>query len=134
MTVFKDEQTSLGGAVNYLGQNAHNVKSTTEDAVTLTTDEFINGVYIQSGTPGTSIKTTPTAAQIVAAIQGCVVGTQFDFVVHNGGDGALTITAGTGVTGLGTLTITAAKNRMFKGYVTATDTPAVTLIGLAELA
>lgn len=134
MTVFKAAQTDLNEAVRVLSQNVYNVKSTSEDDVTLSVTEFINGVYIQAGTPGTTAKTTPTAAAIVAAIQGCAVGTAFEFIVVNGGDGVLTVTAGDGVTGSGTLTVAAAKNRRFFGLVTAVGTPAVTLIGMAALA
>lgn len=42
--------------------------------------------------------TTPTAALIVAGINGCVVGTSFDVDVINYGDTTLTIGLGTGVT------------------------------------
>lgn len=44
--------------------------------------------------------TTPTAAALVAAIEGCQVGTAFDVDVINYGDTTLTIGLGTGVTKL----------------------------------
>jgi hypothetical protein len=121
-------------AIMTLAKRVHNVKSTAEDDVTLTVAEFINGLYIQTGTPGTTAKTTPTAAQIVAAIPEAAVGTMFEFVVDNGGDATLTVTAGDGVTGSGTLTVAAAKNRLFRGYITNVDTPAVRLVACAALA
>lgn len=134
MAVFQSAQTSTDGAVTTLSQNAHNVRSTTEDDVTLTTAQFINGVYIQTGTPGTSTKTTPTATEIVNAIRGCTVGTSFDFVIDNGGDGTLTLAAGTDVTLSGTATVAAAKNKLFRAYVTNATTPAVRVICMAQLA
>lgn len=121
-------------AIMDIAANAFNVKSTSEDAVTLTVTEFINGVYIQTGTPGTSIKTSPTAAAIVAAIIGCAIGSKFEFIVDNGGDAALTLAAGDGVTISGTATITEAKTRMFVGVVTAVTVPAVRVISMAQLA
>ena len=134
MTVLKDTYNSDQATILQLGANQYNYKSTTEDAVTLTVDEFVNGIYHQSGTPGTSVKTTPTAAAIVAAMNNPLVGTTFEFIVLNAGDGALTITGGTGVTVTPIATITAAKSRKFVGVVTAVGTPAVLLIALAELA
>jgi len=44
--------------------------------------------------------TTPTAAALVAAIEGCQVGTSFELDVINYGDTTLTIGLGTGVTKL----------------------------------
>jgi hypothetical protein len=121
-------------AIMDLAANAYNVKSTTEGAVTLSVAEFINGAYFQTGTPGAVTKTTPTAAAIVAAIIGCAVGTTFEFILVNDGDGTLTVGAGDSVTLSGTATVLAAKNRVFKGIVTDVDTPAVTVVCAAALA
>lgn len=121
-------------AISKIATNAHNYKSTTEGAVTLTAAEFVNGTYIQGGTPGAVSKTTPTAALIAAAYPEAQVGTKFVFDLHNGGDGVLTLVGGTGVTLLGTATCAAAKNKRFVGVFTAVDTPAVTVICGAQLA
>lgn len=122
-------------AIYKLAQKAYNYKSTTEGAVTLSVAELVNGIYVQTGTPGAVAKTTPTGAAIVEAIPEAVVGTTFEFVLHNGGDGTLTFTAAaSGVTLLGTATVAAGKNRRFMGVITNVDTPAVTIVCLAALA
>lgn len=125
---------STTAAVMDLAANAYNYKSTAEGAVTITVAEFINGVYVQTGTPGAVTKTSPTAAAIVAVVIGCAVGSKFEFIVDNGGNGALTLAAGTGVTLSGTATVGIAKTRVFMGVVTNVGTPAVRVIAGAELA
>lgn len=65
---------------------------------TLTAAQFVGALYqITGGT--TATLTTPTAAQIVAAIPNCQIGDSFFFVVQNGGSGTATLAAGSGVTG-----------------------------------
>jgi hypothetical protein len=133
--LFKVAQGALNDAVNLLGQNIYNVKSTAEVSVTLTTTEFIDAVYIQTGTPGAANKTTPTAAAIVAAIRGAAVGSVFDFWLDNGGDNTITIVAGAGVTLSGTATCATTKNKRFTGVVTniGAATEAVRVICGAQL-
>lgn len=132
--MFTTAPKSNTDAIMSIGANAFDVTSVATGAATLTTDQFINGVYIQTGTPGAVTKTTPTAAAIVAAIIGCVVGSTFEFIFDNGGNGIVTIAAGTGVTLSGTATVGIAKNRRFTGVVTNVASPAVRVICGAELA
>jgi hypothetical protein len=66
-------------------------------ARTLTAAELLNGL-LRIDTQDAQTATTPTAALLVAAINGCVVGTAFDVDVINYGDTTLTIGLGTGVT------------------------------------
>lgn len=126
--MFKEEQKSLDQAIMTLAQRKTTRTAEVGAAGTLTVDKFVNGLYhqVDGGTPGT--KTTPTAAEIVAGIRGCVVGTSFEFSVYNA-DGADTLTVGAGdsVTIAGTATIAAGKFRKFYGVVTNVDTPAVHL-------
>ena len=65
--------------------------------VTLTTAQILQGILPVDCQDAGSI-TTPTAAAIVAAINGCQVGTSFDLDVVNYGDTTLTMALGTGVT------------------------------------
>lgn len=65
--------------------------------VQLTTAQMFQGILPVDCQDAGSI-TTPTAAQIVAAINGCMVGTAFDLDVVNYGDTTLTLALGTGVT------------------------------------
>ena len=132
--MFKEHIGSHAEAISTLAANPFTVTSASVGADTLTTDEFINGVYIQTGTPGAATKTTPSAAEIVAAIGEMAVGSVFEFVIDNGGDGTLTLGAGDGVTLSGTATVLAAKNRRFMCVVTDVETPAVRVICLAALA
>lgn len=121
-------------AIMKLARRALNVKSTAEDDVTLSVAEFVNGLYIQTGTPGTSTKTTPTAALIAAAFPEAVIGSSFEFILDNGGDGVLTLAAGDSVTLSGTATCAAAKNKRFVGVFTAVTVPAIRVICGAQLA
>lgn len=102
--------------------------------VTLTAAQFVNASYrVTSGT--TSAITTPTAAQIVGALKQAQAGSAFDFVLVNGGSGTATVTAGAGVTTVGTISPTTGKNQLYKGIVTnsAPGSEAVTLIALTGL-
>lgn len=73
------------------------VVTTATTPVTLTTAQLFQGILpVDCQDAGTI--TTPTAAQIVAAIQGCQVGASFDLDVVNYGDTTLTLGLGTGVT------------------------------------
>lgn len=73
------------------------VASTGSGVVTLTTAQAMQGLLPVDCQDAQSI-TTPTAALIVAAINGCQVGQAFDLDVVNYGDSTLTMALGTGVT------------------------------------
>jgi len=64
---------------------------------TLTAAELLSGL-LTVDCQDAQTATTPTAALIVAAIQGCQIGCAFDVDVVNYGDTTLTIGLGTGVT------------------------------------
>lgn len=66
---------------------------------TLTVAEVTNGL-LRINCDDAQTATTPTAALLVAGINGCVVGTSFYVDVINYGDTTLTIGLGTGVTKL----------------------------------
>ncbi len=73
------------------------VVTTATTPVTLTTAQILQGLLpVDCQDAGTI--TTPTAALIVAAINGCQVGASFDLDVINYGDTTLTLGLGTGVT------------------------------------
>jgi hypothetical protein len=60
---------------------------------------FINGYFLQNGGMSGALNfTTPTAANIVAAIKNCIVGSCFKFTINNKGGGfTRTIVGGAGV-------------------------------------
>lgn len=71
--------------------------TTAGGVVTLTTAELLNGL-LRVDCQDAQTLTLPTAALIVAAINGCQVGVSFDVDVINYGDTTLTVGLGTGVT------------------------------------
>lgn len=73
------------------------VVTTATTPVQLTTAQILQGLLPVDCQDAGSI-TTPTAAAIVAAIEGCQVGTAFDLDVVNYGDTTLTMALGAGVT------------------------------------
>ena len=107
----------------------------TAGALVMTADEFLQGLILQTGTPGAFNLTTPTAAAIVAAIPNAQVGSSFHFTFKNAGDGTVTMVAGdAGVTLAGTTAVPTAKSQTYRGVVTAVDTPAVTVVGIGTAA
>jgi len=117
-------QTVIG-----LGQTAAKISGSLFSAVsratlanaagqTWTTAQIAPGVLTRSGAAGVS-DTTPTAAQIVAAIPGCEVGSGYEFSVINNNSGTLTIVAGAGVTLAGTTTIATLQMRRYLVRVNA---------------
>jgi hypothetical protein len=137
MPVLTATQTSTDGAVTALAQNKMTRTAEVGAVGVFTTTHVINGIYHQSdsGTPGT--RTFPSAAAMIAAIPGCVVGTSFRFIVHNA-DGADTLTVAVPASGTayGTLTVAAGKNREFLVYISnvTASTEAFLLYAFAALA
>ena len=130
MTVVGRGQT----AANVSGSFAHGTTSTAINnaaGVTLTVTQIYGKTIIRSGAVAVA-DTTPTAAQIVAAIPGCEIGSTFDFDIINNNTGLLTITAGSGVTLSGTTTIATLFTRRYRARVTSitASSEAVTLLGV----
>ena len=125
--MFTSEQKSMTQALTTLSQNIVTRTSTSDGEATFTPAQLVNGLYHQTGTPGAVAKTFPTAAEIFAYIRGAVVGTSFDFIFWNGGDGEVTLTADAGatVTLFGTATVTAAKGRKCRCVFTSATALAV---------
>jgi hypothetical protein len=62
---------------------------------------------------GARTDTFPTAAQMVAGLAGCAVGTTVETFVRNDGAATLTVAVGTGGTGSGTLTVATLNAKVF---------------------
>lgn len=121
------DHEEVGAALNNVvdGLNRHarrlvslaNAAGQTYNAISISdplgrNNQFINCFLVRSG--GAAVTdTTPTAAQIVAAMPGCSVGTAFEFTAINNNSATLTIAGGTGVTLSGTMTVAAANARDF---------------------
>jgi uncharacterized protein (DUF111 family) len=76
-------------------------------AVTYTTAEILSGLLLRDALSSARADLLPTAAAIVAAINGCQVGTSFRTWIRNTGAGAgsITLTTNTGLTLSGTVAI-----------------------------
>ena len=87
----------------------------TAGAVTLTTDQVLGGLLLRDGNGGARTDTLPNASDLVEAIQGCMVGTSFQFHVRNtsGTAIAITIAVGTGGTASGTMTVAQSNAKTF---------------------
>jgi len=125
--------TSEVGAINAVANWADNTNTTA--TVTLTAAQLIDADLRQSGQTVATTVTTPTAAQIVAAM-GPGNAFSFDIVNNNTSSGVVTVAAGTGVTLVGTTTVPIATTRSYKGIVTnfAVGSEAVSLIGIGQYA
>lgn len=98
---------------------------------TLTAYQINSGIVVRSGATAAVAATTDTATNIVTALgPNAYVGMTFMLIYANlnTASGVVTVSAGTGVTTSGTLTIPVAGMRVFIGVVTAIGaTPTVTL-------
>jgi hypothetical protein len=108
----------------------------TANSPTLTPAQIINAIITASGQTGAQTVTTPTAADIVAAIPSPEVGTSFEFTLRNEhtSSGAITMQAGAGVTLDGTTNVPITKTQVYRGVITNVATPAVTIYGLLTAA
>lgn len=90
---------------------------------------FLFGVYSFSG-GSTYTLTTPSAAQIVAAIPNAQVGSACTVRLYNANSGTLTLTAGSGITVIGPTTVATTKALGYDVIVTnaTAGAEAVTLV------
>lgn len=106
----------------------------TADVVTYTAAELVGGLILRDPNGAGRNDVTPTAAQIVGAVAGAIVGSSFEFVIRNTADAAetITITAGSGVSLSGTMTIAQNNSKRFRAVLTnvGTGTEAVTIYSL----
>lgn len=80
---------------------------TTAGAATYTAAQMLGGLILRDPNGAGRSDVTPTAALLVAAIPGAIVGSSFHFTIRNDADAAetITVTAGSGATLSGTMTI-----------------------------
>lgn len=104
----------------------------TSDDPTLTAAQMVNGIVNVSGQTTAQDVTTAAAAALVALIPNVQIGSAFEFTLRNAhtSSGAVTVVAGSGVTLALTTAVPISKTQIYRGIVTAIDTPAVTLYGL----
>jgi hypothetical protein len=82
-------------------------------AVTYSTAEILSGLILRDALTSARADLLPTAATLVAAINGCQVGTSFRTIIRNTAavTGAVTLTANTGATISGTALIPAVSQK-----------------------
>lgn len=108
----------------------------TAAAITYTAASLLGGLILRDPAGAARSDVTPTATQIVEALtvsgRAPVVGAAFWFAIRNTADLAetITVTAGTGVTLSGTMTIAQNNTREFLAVVTNVNSPAVTIYSL----
>jgi len=119
---------------------AHSTTVTTDataGARTYTAAELIGGLILRDPAGAGRSDVTPAAAAIVSGIAGAVIGSSFEFTVRNTADAAetITITAGTGVTLLGTMTIAQNNSKRFLAVCDAvtSGSEAVTIYSLGTV-
>lgn len=105
----------------------------TTDTATITIAQLLAKI-LQATPTAAATYTLPTAALLVAGISNCRVGDSFDFIVENrsGGANTVTVAAGSGGTGKGTLTCAQNIVRAYKITVTnvGSGTEAYMLYGI----
>lgn len=87
----------------------------TAGAVTYTAAQLLGGLILRDPAGAARSDVTPTAALVRAAIPGAEVGTSFEFTIKNTADAAetITVTAGSGATLSGTMTIAQNNSKRF---------------------
>ena len=103
----------------------------TAGAVTYTAAALIGGLILRDPAGAARSDVSPAAADIFAAIPGAVAGSSFKFTIRNTADAAevITLTAGSGVTLNGTMTIAQNYSRSFLAVVASSAAVTIYSIG-----
>lgn len=108
----------------------------TAGAVTYTAAQLLAGFIRRDPNGAARSDVTPTAKQLLAAMVKAKAGSSFEFIIVNTADASeiITLTAGTGITLSGTMTIEWKKGRKFLAYVTNADagSEAITIYNVSE--
>ena len=107
----------------------------TAGAATYDAADVVGGLILRDPNGASRSDVTPTAALLVAAVPGAVVGSGFEFTIRNTADAAetITLTAGSGVTLSGTMTIAQNNSKRFLAVITNVGTPAITIYSLGTV-
>jgi len=118
------------GLGTLIGQSTVTTEATA-GAHTYTAAELLGGLILRDCAGGARSDPTDTAANIIAAITQAGVGNSFEFTIRNTSDAAetITVTAGTGVTLSGTMTIAQNNSKRFVCVVTSSTTVTIYSLG-----
>ena len=113
--LFSQEKTVVGPQGRTLEGAITVTTDSTAAAVTYTAAQLLGGIILRDPNGGGRSDVTPTAALLKAALPGIAVGTGFEFTIRNTADAAetITVTAGTGATLSGTMTIAQNNSKRF---------------------
>jgi len=102
---------------------------------TYTIAQLLTGFIRRDPTGAVRADLLPTAALIVAGIEGVFVGATFDFTISNEGSAGevITVTTAAGLTLSGTMTIDGGDQRRFRAEVTGVTTPTVVVRSLGGM-
>jgi hypothetical protein len=120
-------EDKLGDASVSYSKMVSKVQTTLTDATgTLTASDFVNGLIVGAIT-GNIVKTTPTAAQIIALVPGYQTGTNFELLIAKTGAFTVQLVGGVGVTVVGDDSISATTPRSGTWLVVITSPTTVTI-------
>jgi hypothetical protein len=133
-------ETTLFGNLNVQGDTVRKLTVTPVTQNTgriYTADEIKGGIILRNPVDANVTDTTATAAQIVASITDCIIGSSFAFDVSNDAPGNFTVTlnGGTDVSTVGTFTLQQNEIRRFQVLVTDDGSvvqPEVTIYALTS--
>jgi hypothetical protein len=126
------------GTVNEAGfQKTTVTTEVTAGPATYTAAGLLGGLILRDPTGASRSDVSPTAALIVAAISNAIVGSSFEFTIKNTADAAeiITLTAGVGVSLVGTMAIARYHSRRFLAVCTAVGSgaEAVTIYDMGDM-
>ena len=90
----------------------------TAAAITYTVTQILGGLLLRNTNGAARADLLPTVSNLVAAIEGCQVGTAFEFTIRSAGAETITVTTNTGWTLSGTMTIATANSKRFAAVIT----------------
>lgn len=108
----------------------------TAAAVTYSAAQILGGIILRDPAGAARADLVPTAANVLAALDGAVVGTAIEFTIRNTADLAetITVTTNTGATLSGTMTIAQNNSKRFLlVFTNVTNSPAYTLYSLGTV-
>jgi len=107
----------------------------TAGAVTYTAAQLKTGMILRDPNGAARADLFPTAANLLAAVPGAIVGTSFIVTIRNTADAAetITMTTNTGLTLSGTMTIAQNEQKSFLVTFTNVGTAAVTIYSMGSV-
>jgi|688.fasta_scaffold285678_2 hypothetical protein len=107
----------------------------TAGAVTYTAAQLKTGMILRDPNGAARADLFPTAADLLAAVPGAIVGTSFIVTIRNTADAAetITMTTNTGLTLSGTMTIAQNEQKSFLVTFTNVGTAAVTIYSMGSV-